>query len=108
MADPNWSDPTVTKLGASMLGSLVSLRFVKGTWPERLLMFIGGTAMSFYSTIPVADWIGGGPDTVGLIGFFLGLLGMTVVSKVYEVIQSMDAAKIGADIWEWVKKKFNA
>lgn len=108
MADPSWSDPSVTKLVASSLGSLVSLRFVKGTWVERILMFIGGTAVSFYATDPVAKWIDGGSSTIGIIGFFLGLLGMTVVGKVYEIIQSLDAKKMGADIWAWVVKKVKA
>lgn len=108
MADPHWTDPTVAKLGASMLGSLVSLRFIKGNWPEKLLMFVGGTAVSFYSTVPAADWIGGGQDTIGLVGFFLGLLGMTIVSKVYEIIQALDSKKMGADIWAWVVKKVKA
>lgn len=71
-------------------------------------MFIGGTAGSFYATAPVADWIGGGPNTVGLIGFFLGLLGMTIVGKCYEAIQSMDAKQIGADIWAWITHKWRA
>ena len=108
MAEPTWSDPVVAKLGASLFGGLVSLRFVKGTWPERLLMFVGGTALSYYSTEPVGHWIGGGPETLGLVGFFLGLLGMTVVGKFYEAIQSLDTKQMGQDIWAWFVKKWSA
>lgn len=108
MSEPTWGDPVVAKLGASLFGSLVSLRFVIGSWPERLLMFIGGTALSYYSTDPVATWIGGGPQTLGLVGFFLGLLGMTIVGKFYEAFQAMDAKKMGEDIWAWFVKKWSA
>lgn len=59
MTDPNWSDPTAAKIAASFMGALVSLRFIVGTWPERLLMFVGGAALSYYSTEPVALWVSG-------------------------------------------------
>lgn len=108
MNEPNWSDPTWAKLGASFFGSLVSLRFVIGTWPERLLMFIGGGGLSFYSTEPVAKWIGGEAEISGLVGFFLGLLGMTIVAKVYEAFQALDAKQMGADIWAWFVRKWGA
>jgi hypothetical protein len=108
MNDSSWNDPSVAKLGASLVGSLVSLRFVSGTWPERLLMFVGGAALSYYSTAPVAHWIGGGSEMNGLVGFFLGLLGMTVVSKVYEAVQALDAKRIGNELWDWLMKKWSA
>jgi hypothetical protein len=108
MAMPDISDATLAKIGASLFGAFVSLRFIVGTWPERLLMFIGGAALSYYSTDPAAIWIGGGPETLGLVGFALGLLGMTVVSKVYEVFQSLDSKQIGADIWAWFVRKWGA
>jgi len=101
-------DPAVAKLGASFLGSLISLRFIKGTKIEIVLMFIGGVAVSFYSTDPVASWINGGPQTMGLVGFFLGLLGMTVVSKLYEVINSIETKFVVEAIKEWVMKKWGA
>lgn len=108
MNEPNWGDPWVAKLAASFFGSLVSLRFVKGTWPEVLLMFVGGVALSYNGTTPVCRWIGGGPETLGLVGFFLGLLGMAVVSKIYEAIQSLDTKKMGEDIWAWFVRKWGA
>lgn len=108
MSDPNWSDPAVAKLGASLFGSLVSLRFVKGTWVERMLMFVGGTALSYFSTAPMARWINGGEDVQGIVGFALGLLGMTIVAKFYEAFNSIDAKKMGEDIWAWFVKKWSA
>jgi sulfite exporter TauE/SafE len=108
MNEPSWQDPAIAKLGASLVGSLVSLRFVVGTWPERFLMFVGGAALSYYSTESVARWIGGGIDTVGLVGFFLGLLGMTIMSKVYEAIQALDSKQLAADFRNWAARKWGA
>lgn len=108
MSTPNWSDPAVAKLGASLVGSLVSLRFVSGTWPERALMFVGGASLSYYSTEAVARWIEGGADTVGLVGFFLGLLGMTLVSKLYEAIQAIDGKQIADAFRAWISRKWGA
>ena len=108
MNDPTWADPSLAKLGASVMGSFVSLRFIAGTWPERLLMFVGGAALSYYSTEPVAEWVGGGPQTLGLIGFTLGLLGMTLVSKVYEAIQAIDSKVLSDKAVAWLAKKWSA
>jgi len=71
-------------------------------------MFIGGTALSFYATDPVATWIAGGPGTLGIIGFFLGLLGMTIVSKVYDTINSVEGKYVAFAIKEWIIKKWGA
>lgn len=99
--------PDFAKLAAGVLGSLVSLRFVQGTAIERGLMFLGGAAVSYYTTTPLADWVGGhGLD--GLIGFFSGLLGMTVVAKGYEVLQAVDAKQLSADVMAWAKRKWGA
>lgn len=107
MADLSSADLSPAKLAASVLGAFVSLKFVQGTLAERGMMFIGGAALSYYSTGPLVAWIGGaGLD--GLVGFFSGLLGMTIVSKLYEIIQLMDAKQIGADIWAWVVRKWGA
>lgn len=108
MALPDIPDAALAKMGASLFGAFVSLRFVVGTWPERLLMFVGGAALSYYSTDPVAAWIGGGIDTLGLVGFFLGLLGMTIVAKVYEAFQALDSKQIAGDVWAWVVRKWGA
>lgn len=99
--------PDITKLGASLLGAFVSLRFIQGTVMERSIMFVGGAAFSFYSTGPIAAWVEG-RGLEGLIGFMSGLLGMTLVAKMYEVVQMLDAKKIAADVRKWVKRKWGA
>lgn len=83
----------VAKVGIGMAGAIVSLRWVKGSTKERFLMGFGGCAISFLGTTPVAAWLNMS-NAEGLVGFLLGLLGMTIANKVYEVIQSLDASNI--------------
>ncbi len=99
--------PDLSKLLSSILGGFVSLRFVPGTPWERAFMFVGGCALSYYSTIPLAAWVGGS-GLEGLISFLCGLFGMMVVSKVYEVLQLMDAKQIASDVWNAIKRKWGA
>lgn len=108
MAMPDFPDATIAKIGASLFGAFVSLRFVVGTWPERLMMFVGGAALSYYASAPVSIWIGGGEETLGLIGFMLGLLSMTIVAKLYEAFQALDAKEMGKDLWAWFIRKWGA
>ena len=89
---PNTS--TLEELGllkviAGLAGSVVSLRFVQGTWKEKALMVIGGAAFSIFATSPVAQYVGMS-NAEGLVGFLIGLFGMAIASKVYELIQSVD------------------
>ena len=99
--------PDIPKLAAAILGSFVSLRFVPGTPLERFVMFVGGCALSYYAVAPLAAWLGG-TRLEGLIGFMCGLLGMTIVSKLYEVVQLMDAKQIAIDVWAAIKRKWGA
>lgn len=100
-------DFSFVKIIAGFFGSLVSLKFVPGTFFEKTLMLAGGVALSYFATSPVTDWLAI-PKTEGLIGFFIGLFGMALVSKVYEVLLLLDATAIAADLWAAVKRKLGA
>jgi len=100
-------DFSAAKLIAGLAGSVVSLRFVKGTIAERMTMAIGGCALSYYASTPVASWIGV-RDADGLIGFMIGLFGMAIMSKIYEIVTVADASQMSKDIWELIKRKWNA
>ena len=82
---------TLFAKGAGLAGALVSLNFVKGTWPERIVMALSGAILSYF----VAPYVSvrGGID-VGLSGFLVGLFGMAICSKLWEIIQSLQAAEI--------------
>lgn len=97
-------DPTLTKVIPASLGALVSLRFVQGTLPERMLMTAGGVSLSYYATPASAAWLQM-TNAEGLVGFVIGLFGMTLAAKVYEALQALDAAALGKDLWGTVKKR---
>ena len=92
MTDPV-HDISYLKLIAGMVGAFVSLRFIDGTKTEKGIMAIGGSAMSYFGTSPTADYLHMA-NGEGLVGFMIGLFGMAVVSKVYEVIQVIDAPSV--------------
>ena len=56
-------------------------------------MVLGGSTLSYLSAPVAARWIGLS-DVEGLVGFLLGLFGMAIVAKVYEVIQALDPVEI--------------
>lgn len=100
-------DFSIAKLMAGVCGALVSLRFVQGTAVERACMGVGGAALSYYATTPAAQWANAG-DAEGLVGFLIGLFGMAIMSKVYEVILLADAKQIASDAWTAIKRKWSA
>lgn len=90
--------PEIGKLAASFIGSLCSLRWLPGRWWQKLQMLIAGTALSRYSTEPLAKWAG---MNEGQAGFFLGLFGMAVVIKIFDTIEKTQVADI---FMEWARK----
>ena len=94
MTDP---DNILTKV-APVAGALISLNFVKGSWHEKILMFAGGAALSFYAS-PYASMRTGLPE--GFTGFGLGLFGMAICAKTYEIIQSLPIREIWNRILNW-------
>jgi hypothetical protein len=101
------ADFSVAKLLAGLAGSVVSLKFVQGTYAERALMCMGGAALSFYGTDPTTQWVGI-PNIDGLIGFMIGLFGMALVAKLYEAFQLLDAKEIAQGALDWLKRKWGA
>lgn len=99
-------DPTLAKVIPATLGALVSLGFLKGSIIERISMTVGGVALAYYATPPSAVWLNATTsEGAGLVGFVIGLFGMTLVSKLYEALNALDAKTLGADIVETLKKR---
>jgi len=69
---------------SGVAGALLSLNFIKGTWPERITMGFGGAIISLYATSYVASKTGL-PD--GFAGFLVGMFGMAITAKLWEAIQ---------------------
>lgn len=90
--------PEASKLGASFAGSLVALRWLPGGCWLKLQMLLAGTALSWYATEPLARWAG---MNVGTTGFFLGVFGMALVAKVFDLIAAAQVSEIAV---EWARK----
>lgn len=97
----------LVQFAAGASGALVSMRFMAGTWFEKLTMALGGSALSFFGTAPLASWLKM-QNAEGLVGFLIGLFGMALVSKAYEVIWLIDASRIAKDLWAAVARKWRA
>lgn len=81
---------------AGVAGALVSMRFLNGTIVERVFMAIGGAFFAFYAT----DWVSSKlalPE--GLTGFLLGLFGMSILSRMWEWMQTTNVIRDFLDAW---------
>jgi hypothetical protein len=70
---------------AGVAGALVSMRFLSGSVPSRLVMALGGAVFSFFGTDFVSSKLSL-PE--GLAGFLLGLFGMSILSRAWEWLQT--------------------
>lgn len=93
MSDVN-VDGLMAKL-AGVAGAIVSMRFLQGTFIERSTMAVSGAVLSYFMS-PYISMKTGLPE--GFCGFLLGVFGMAVVSRVWEVIET---TPIG-EFWEIV------
>lgn len=97
-------DIGIIKILSGLAGSVVSLRFVQGKWYEKVLMTLGGAFLSYFGTSPAAEYVGMATSE-GLVGFLIGLFGMAVASKVYEIIQSVDTKQASQAFFDWLFRR---
>lgn len=97
----------IEHITAGVVGALVSMRFINGSNYEKVTMALGGAAFSFFGSVPLARWADMG-DSVGLFGFLIGLFGMALVSRIYEVIWVIDLASMTKDAWKVFIRKWKA
>jgi hypothetical protein len=94
-------DAWLTKL-AGVLGACASLAFLRGAWSERILMAIGGAIVSYYAS-PWMSARTGLPE--GLSGFLLGLFGMAVCAKVWEVLHQLPIAEMWTALLDGIRNR---
>lgn len=94
-------DAWLTKL-AGVAGAMASLVWIRGPWPERVMMAVGGALVSYYAS-PWAAARTNMPE--GLSGFLLGLFGMAVCAKVWEVVQSLPIAEVWQALIDALKRR---
>jgi hypothetical protein len=68
-------------------GALVSMKFVKGSVTEKLLMAAGGAVVSYFATDYVSTTLG---LPQGITGFLIGLFGMSILSRLWEWFQATE------------------
>lgn len=88
----------VGKLLPGLFGSAIALVWIKDTPARKGAMFIGGAALSFFATDTATQWFWG---NAGLAGFLVGLFGMAVVNKVFEMWSKFNISSL---FTEWARK----
>ena len=76
-------DTVALKL-AGVVGAMVSMRFINGTWPERLSLAVSGSVLAYFASPWLAEQLSL-PE--GLTGFLVGFFGMAVMSRAWEAVQ---------------------
>lgn len=99
MMPSNPSDLPAAELWAAKLagvaGALVSMRFLQGSWSEKISTAAAGAIVSYYLGPWLSERVG---LPLGLTGFLVGLFGMAVMSRAWEWVQTTPVA----DIWKIV------
>lgn len=96
--------PEFDKAFPGALGALLAFPFLAGTLLMRLAMMAGGVAVSWWGTPHAAAWMGV-VNAEGLLGFLLGLLSMSVVAKVFEILHALRAESVIGTLLDWLKKR---
>ena len=82
-------------MGASVIGSIISMAFIKMTPRKRFIAVLAGAAMAHYIGQPISAWVGLEPETTG---FLIGLFGMSICSLIFDGIQKSDISVKFSDI----------
>lgn len=96
-------DAWLTKL-AGVLGACASLFFMRVPWTERIVMAVGGAIVSYYAS-PWMSARTGLPE--GLSGFLLGLFGMTVCAKAWEVLHQTPIAEMWTSVLDGIRNRIS-
>jgi hypothetical protein len=83
--------PELVKAMPGVLGSIVALRWIAGSPLQRIASVLGGTSSSWYAGEHLAGWLG---VNIGLSGFLVGLFGMAIAAKVFELLAQIDGVAI--------------
>lgn len=65
------------------------------TFKQRMAFFIGGIFCSYFLTAPACRWMGVvDQDYTSVIGFFLGVFGMSLVQQVKRKVDTLDLVAV--------------
>jgi len=90
-------------LAAGILGSFVGLQFVPGdSWTAKARSFVSGSAVAWYAGPYVCEAFGlQSPAANMIIGFGLGMFGMSLAGALSDGIKNMKLAEI---LSSWFRK----
>ena len=93
----------IKQVAPGLIGALISLRYIKidGTF-NKITSVLGGAACTYYFSETVAAYLGARVD---LIGFVLGLFGLSIIAKCFEVIAEIKSQGIADWIMSFLPKK---
>lgn len=83
--------PELIKAIPGTIGSIVALRWISGTPLQRIASVVGGVSASWYAGEHVAQWL---EVNAGLAGFLLGLFGMAIAAKCFELLAQVNAPAV--------------
>lgn len=91
----NFLDLAAIKI-AGVVGALCSLRYIKGSWHERLTMVVFACFGAYHGAAPLAEKFGL-PE--GVCGLLIGFLAAAVAEKLLDMVQSNELwAKVRAKV----------
>lgn len=86
--------PEVQQAAPGAIGSFLALRWLPGPWLVRLMMFIGGCAVAWYGTSPLANALEVSQSAHGLVGLLLGFCSMGIAGKIYSGFEAIDMKEV--------------
>jgi hypothetical protein len=97
--------PELRAAGPGVAGSVLALLFLRR--PPLMLagMFLGGCALSFFATPWLTAFMEMGTKGEGLIGFLVGLFGMTTVAKAYDLLEVIEVGQIWRALLDFLRKR---
>lgn len=87
---------------AGVLGAVVSMQYLQGSWPARLSMALSGSLGAYYAA-PYLSVMLGIPE--GLTGFLTGMFGMAIVSRAWEAVQAVPIPALWQAVVDRVRGK---
>ncbi len=85
-------DPVIAKAGPGLIGSLVAVGLMRDVSPwRRVIAFVAGAACSYFGVDTIITVLPAIKE--GFAGFILGLFGMALVVKVYELLDEIKPAQ---------------
>jgi hypothetical protein len=97
--------PELRAAGPGVAGSVLALLFLRR--PPLMLagMFLGGCVLSYFATPWLTAFMEMGEKGEGLIGFLVGLFGMTTVAKTYDLLEVIEVGQIWRALLDFIRKR---